>query len=191
MSKSSGPQNTFESEVRDDWLDRVARFNQHFGRFVRDALGVLLIAVALMTLLALRGYTEGVLLTPCANLLLLWFGWGSYLVVIAIGYAGYAFLRRSRTPLPWGRLFALELAAFLTLGLLAAMGGNSLLRAESGMDGGRVGWGRRLPFDFAQGTPSGSRGVCRREERHAEEKGCGETNDARHPATAYHLPPTD
>ena len=41
------------------------------------------------------------------------------------------------TPLPWGRLFALEVAAFLTLGLLAAMKGNSLLRAESGADGGR------------------------------------------------------
>ena len=30
---------------------------------------------------------------------------------------GYALLRRSVTPLPWGRLFALEVAAFLTLGL--------------------------------------------------------------------------
>lgn len=141
MSKSSEPQNTYESEVRDDWLDRFASFNQHFGRFARDTLGVILVAAALMTLLALRGYTQGLLLTPWANLLLLWFGWGSYLVVIAIGYLGYAFLRRSSTPLPWGRLFALELAAFLTLALLAAMGGNSLLRAESGMDGGRVGWG--------------------------------------------------
>jgi S-DNA-T family DNA segregation ATPase FtsK/SpoIIIE len=95
----------------------------------------------MMTLLALRGFTHGLLLTPWANLLLLWFGWGAYLVVLAIGYLGYAALRRSSTPLPWGRLFALELAAFLTLALLAALGGNSLLRAESGMDGGRVGWG--------------------------------------------------
>ncbi|HLO30849.1 MAG TPA: DNA translocase FtsK 4TM domain-containing protein, partial [Anaerolineales bacterium] len=140
MAKSSEPQNTYESEVRDDWLDRFARFNQHFGRFARDALGVLLIAVALMTLLALRQYTQGILLTPWVNLLSLWFGWGAYLIVIAIGYIGYAFLRRSKTPLPWGRLFALEVATFLTLGLLAARTGNSLARAESGMDGGRVGW---------------------------------------------------
>ena len=108
MSKSSEPQNTYESEVGDDWLDRFASFNQHFGRFARDTLGVILIAAALMTLLALRGYTQGLLLTPWANLLLLWFGWGAYLVVLAIGYVGYAFLRRSSTPLPWGRLFALE-----------------------------------------------------------------------------------
>jgi len=141
MSKSSENQRAYESEVRDDWLDRLARFNQHFGRFVRDALGVGLIAVALITFLALGGYTEGLLLTPWSNLLLLWFGWGSYLIVIAIGYSGYVFLRRSRSPLPWGRIFALELAAFLTLGLLAAMGDNSLLRAESGADGGRIGWG--------------------------------------------------
>ena len=141
MSKSSGPQQIYESEVGDDWLDRFASFNQHFGRFARDALGILLIAAALMTLLALRGFTQGLLLTPWANLLLLWFGWGAYLVVLAIGYLGYAALRRSSAPLPWGRLFALELAAFLTLALLAALGGNSLLRAESGMDGGRVGWG--------------------------------------------------
>ena len=94
-----------------------------------------------MIFLALRGYTEGVLLTPWVSQLALWFGWGAYLVVIAIGYAGYALLRRSVTPLPWGRLFALEVAAFLTLGLLAAMNGNSLVRAEAGADGGRIGWG--------------------------------------------------
>ena len=141
MSKNSEPQNMYESEVGDDWLDRVARFNQHFGRFVRDTLGVALIAAALMTLLALRGYTKGVVLTPWAELLSLWFGWGAYLLVIAIGYSGYAFLRRSSVPLPWGRLFALEIAAFLTLGLMDAWSNHSLTRAEAGLDGGRIGWG--------------------------------------------------
>jgi DNA segregation ATPase FtsK/SpoIIIE, S-DNA-T family len=141
MAKSPEPQYAYDSEGRDDWLDRLARFNQHFGRFARDTMGVLLIAVALMTLLALRGSTQGVLLTPWAEILLLWFGWGAYLIVIAIGYVGYALLRRSSAPLPWGRLFALELAAFLTIGLLAAIKGNSLLRAEAGADGGRIGWG--------------------------------------------------
>ncbi len=141
MSKSSEPQSVYESEISDDWLDRLARFNQHFGRFARDTLGIVFIAAALMTLLALGGYTEGVLVTPWADVLSLWFGWGAYLIVIAMGYIGYAFLRRSTVPLPWGRLFALELAAFLTLGLLAAFNDNSLARAESGLDGGRVGWG--------------------------------------------------
>jgi len=141
MPKRPKPQYTYESELRDDWLDRLTRFNQHFGRFVRDALGVLLIAAALMSFLALGGYTRGALLTPWSDLLSLQFGWGSYLVVIAIGYVGFALLRRDNLAIGWGRLIALELAAFLTLGLLAAMGGNSLLRAEAGADGGRIGWG--------------------------------------------------
>ena len=140
MPKHSNPPHTDEPELREDWLDRLARFNQHFGRFVRDGLGVLLIAAALMSFLALRGYTQGALLTPWASLLSLWFGWGSYLIVIAISYAGLSLLLQEKTFLGWGRVFALELAAFLTLGLLAAMGGNSLLRAETGADGGRIGW---------------------------------------------------
>ena len=141
MPKRSNPQHTYEPELRDDWLDRMALVNQHFGRFVRDSLGVLLIAAALMSFLALRGYTKGILLTPWASLLSLWFGWGSYLIVIAISFAGLSLLLRDKASLGWGRVFALELAAFLTLALLAAMGGNSLLRAETGADGGRIGWG--------------------------------------------------
>jgi DNA segregation ATPase FtsK/SpoIIIE, S-DNA-T family len=141
MSKSPESQSVYESEVSDDWLDRFARFEHHFGRFVRDTLGVILIAAALMTLLALRGYTHGILLTPWVGWLQLWFGWGAYLVVILMAYAGYAFLRRSTTPLPWGRLFALEIAACLTLGLLAAIHGDTLPTAQSGINGGRIGWG--------------------------------------------------
>ncbi|HLA06295.1 MAG TPA: DNA translocase FtsK [Anaerolineales bacterium] len=146
MPKSTKAHHTYEAEVRGDWLDRIARFNEHFGRFIRDALGVILIAGALMSFLALADYTQGVILTPWADLISLWFGWGSYLIVVAIGFSGYSLLRRNSTPLKWTRLFALELAAFLTLGLLAAFGGNSLLRAEAGADGGRVGWGLATLF---------------------------------------------
>jgi S-DNA-T family DNA segregation ATPase FtsK/SpoIIIE len=141
MSQPSEPKSVYESDVSDDWLDRVARFNQHFGRFARDTLGVACIAAALMTLLALRGYTQGVLLTPLVENLLEWFGWGAYLVVIAIAYCGYALLRRGVPPLPWGRLFALEIAACLTLGILAAIHGDSIPTAQSGIHGGTVGWG--------------------------------------------------
>jgi S-DNA-T family DNA segregation ATPase FtsK/SpoIIIE len=141
MTRRSRSHHRYEAESRDGWLDRLAQFNRHFGRFVRDASGILLIAIALMSFLALGNYTEGALLSPWADLLSLWFGWGAYLVAIAIGYSGFSLLRRAGTPLSWGRLFALEIAAFLTLGLLAAIGGNSLIRAESGADGGRIGWG--------------------------------------------------
>ena len=151
MPKHSDSPQTYETEIRDDWLDRIARFNDHFGRFLRDALGVLLVAAALMSVLALGGYTGGALLTPWSELLSLQFGWGAYLVAISIGYIGFALLRRDNLAIGWGRLFALELAAFLTLGLLAALGGNSLLRAEAGADGGRIGWGLITLFSWQIG----------------------------------------
>lgn len=140
MPNPSKIQDSYESESRGDWLDSFARLNQHFGRFARDTLGVFLIAFALMTVLALGGYTQGRLLTPWAGFLSLWFGWGSSLVAFAIGYFGFAVLRREGFTVGWGRLFMLEIAAFLTLGLFAAMQDNSLLRAEAGLDGGRIGW---------------------------------------------------
>lgn len=141
MPNPSKTQHTYEPESQDDWLDRFAQFNQHFGRFARDAFGVFLIATALITLLALQGWTQGMLLTPWAKSLSLWFGRGAYLVVIAIGFAGYAVLRRDGFAVGWGRLFVLEIAAFLTLSLFAAFNGNSVLDAEAGLGGGRIGWG--------------------------------------------------
>ncbi len=135
-----------------DWLDRLARFNLHFGRFFRDALGVFLMALALMSLLALWGVTGGILLTPWADFLSVWFGWGSYLLIAAFGYGGFAFVRRDNSKLSWTRLLSLELASFLTLGLLAVIGGASLVRAEAGMDGGRLGWGIAYLLGMAMGV---------------------------------------
>lgn len=125
----------------DDWLDRLAALYTIFGRFARDAAGVSLLAIALMSLLALWGLTRGVLLSPWARLLESWFGWGSYLVIVAIGFAGLRFLRRELMPWSLGQLIWFELGSLLTLGLLSVFGGNDLARADSGMDGGRLGWG--------------------------------------------------
>ncbi|HET7143493.1 MAG TPA: DNA translocase FtsK 4TM domain-containing protein, partial [Anaerolineales bacterium] len=126
---------------RNDWLERLSRFNLQFGRFLRDAAGVLLISFAIMSLLAVWEITEGALITPFAARLLLWFGWGGFLVLLGIGYLGYSLLRRDGSEVRWGRIVAMELASLLTLGLLAASNGNDLLRAEAGQDGGRLGWG--------------------------------------------------
>jgi DNA segregation ATPase FtsK/SpoIIIE, S-DNA-T family len=140
MTKSN-PDQGYDSELGAGWLDRLAQFNHHFGRFVRDALGVLLIAFALITFLALRHLTQGLLLTPWTEQLLRWFGWGSYILVVAIGYIGFTLLRRAGTPISWDRIFALEIAALLTPSLFAALRGNSLTAAEAGSYGGRIGWG--------------------------------------------------
>ncbi|MCC6568544.1 MAG: DNA translocase FtsK [Anaerolineales bacterium] len=128
-------------EPRNDWLAQLARLNERFGRFARDAFGIFLFAASLMTFLALRHFTEGAALTPWVDFLSLWFGWGAYLVALGLGYFGFLAIRRSGPPLGWGRFSALLLASLLTLGLLAAIGGGSLIRAEAGADGGRIGWG--------------------------------------------------
>ena len=128
-------------EPGSDWLDRLLRLNLHFGRFARDVLGVILFAFALMTLLALTGISQGALLVPWAGLLSIWFGWGSYLVAISIGLAGFTILRWDQGSFFLGRFIAIELFLLLTVSLLAIIGGNSVERADSGLDGGRIGWG--------------------------------------------------
>lgn len=139
--RSHSPRQFNQTEPPKDWLDRLAHFNLHFGRFARDAGGVVLLAVALMSLLALWHVTQGLLLTPWAELLSRWFGWGSYFIIFGIGFAGLVLLGRQTGRWSVGRVVWLELAALLSLGLLAVIGGNSLDRAEHGMDGGQIGWG--------------------------------------------------
>ena len=118
-----------------------------FQRFAWDIGGVLLLAVALMTLLALLipQFTRGVLLSWWTEKLTFWFGWGSAWVIGTIGVLGLWMLRKQHvsSPLhiPWGRVISLEVAAFASLTLLALWGGFSLERAEAGLDGGVIGWG--------------------------------------------------
>ena len=160
MSESSAPHKKKHEQVeppaiqQHDWLETLAHFNQRFGRFVRDAAGVFLIAFALMSLFAILEsiynqitlasgsvFLAGVVLSFVATQLTLWFGWGSFLILIAIGYLGFSFLQKDDREIRWGRIITLELASLLSLGLLAAVSGNDFILAESGMYGGRLGWG--------------------------------------------------
>ncbi|MBM3150745.1 MAG: DNA translocase FtsK [Chloroflexi bacterium] len=126
-----------------DWLERLAQIRTHFGRFLWDLLGILLLAFALLALFGLLGLSQGELLKTITGTLRIWFGWGSILIVVATGLGGLAAFRSSRQPvkLALGRIVALELAAFLTLAVLALAGGNSLERLDEGWWGGRLGWG--------------------------------------------------
>ncbi|MGD8404549.1 MAG: DNA translocase FtsK [Anaerolineales bacterium] len=128
-------------EPGNDWLDRLVGFNQHFGRFARDAVGVILLASALMIVLGLMELSQGSVLNFVTDQLSYWLGWGSYLAAISIGLAGFAIMRWDEGTISFGRFLAFEFVLLLTLSLLAVMGGNSLDRATTGMDGGRVGWG--------------------------------------------------
>ena len=81
-----------------------------------------------MTLLGIFGLSKGSLLEDWVNLLYLWIGWGNLLVVLFAGAGGVLAFRRSVKPIGihWGRIIALELAAFLTLALLSTVNGNKL-----------------------------------------------------------------
>jgi S-DNA-T family DNA segregation ATPase FtsK/SpoIIIE len=132
-------------EAPPPFSERFADFLAHFARFVWDIAGVFCLALALMTLLALAapGLTSG-LLTRWGEFLRDWFGWGAYWVALLVGLLG-GWIFRSRAELSagalWGRFVLLETAAFASLGLLASLGGVDVLRAEAGLDGGRIGWG--------------------------------------------------
>jgi DNA segregation ATPase FtsK/SpoIIIE, S-DNA-T family len=118
--------------------------NNQFGRFASDIVGVLILAFGLMTLLALFELTGGVVLSWWARMLRKGFGFGSWLIVIAIFAAGFSVLRRQFSDIQrvkWSRILALEISAFAGLALLAMLGGLSLERVEQGLDGGLVGWG--------------------------------------------------
>jgi S-DNA-T family DNA segregation ATPase FtsK/SpoIIIE len=141
MTRNTKPGRAEEPQTQDDWLARLASLNQHFGRFLRDALGVVLFAFAIMSFIALRGYSQGSLLVYWSDQLSLWFGWGAYIIVIEIGVAGFILVSNGALRPTWTQVFALELATLLTLGLFAVFGGNSVLAAEAGEFGGRIGWG--------------------------------------------------
>lgn len=126
------------------FLDRTFRLITNFQRFAWDVGGVLALAFAIMTTLALFDLTGGVVLTWWTHMLRSWLGWGSMIVVLAIAAVGAWMLRQgSSAPIgiPWGRIMALEAAAFAAIALITLMGGASVQRAEQGLDGGLVGWG--------------------------------------------------
>jgi S-DNA-T family DNA segregation ATPase FtsK/SpoIIIE len=128
---------------RTGWADRLANLETHFGRFLGDILGIILLAFALMTLLGLIGLSAGSLLSWWVDQIKTWLGWGSILVVATAAVGGVLVFRYSRQPVKihWLRVFALEAAAFLTLAVLSAVSGYRLDSAELGLWGGRIGWG--------------------------------------------------
>jgi len=147
-----------ELQSSDHWVDRIAIFWLKFSRFGWDIAGLLLLVFAALTLLGLARLTEGSFISPWAMFIKKWLGLGSYLIVaVAVILGIYIFWRRY-TGGPWLRLrqvLALEGLFFTILMFLSELGGNSLTRAEGGMDGGLVGWGLAhlveiaIPFPFS------------------------------------------
>ncbi len=114
--------------------------------FAFDALGVLFLALALLTLMAnFFPKWSGTILNWWVSQLRLWFGWGVLWVTLALGILGWSLLTRHKQIVRAGRFWVqvilLEGLAFSSLALLSIIGNGELPRSEAGMDGGRIGWG--------------------------------------------------
>lgn len=122
-------------------------------RYLFDALGLLLLSLSLITVLALFGFSAGEWLSPWVAIWQRLLGWGAPLVVLGLAFSGWQILASRNRPGSgtWARVIALEVAAFSFLGVLAALGGQVLERAELGRDGGIVGWGLIEIFQLTLG----------------------------------------
>ena len=123
---------------------KLSGYFEKVETFTWDFLGVLLISIALISLLALLGFTEGSLITPWAIFLRRWFGIGAYLAIIILGLIGMLSFRKKiiKEPVKWlWRIIIFEGLLFSLMVLISLLQGRSLERAEAGLDGGLIGWG--------------------------------------------------
>ena len=114
----------------------------------REIIGVLLIALALLSLLALSNLTRGSLSDGWSNLLYWLFGWGAFAFVAMLGALGVLIIARTQNIVlatPWRSIIAIEIAFFALLPVLTAFGAfedKDLWRMiTQGNGGGVVGWG--------------------------------------------------
>ncbi len=144
-----------EEPEQEAFVDVFSRFK----RFGWDALGLLLLALAALTILGLVGFTQGALISPWVSLVKTSFGWGSPLVVLALvilGLVSFSHHFESWPRFRLGRVLALEGVAFCALTLMAIFGGLSLENAEAGKDGGVIGWGLGVLIDRILPAPGGT-----------------------------------
>ena len=130
---SAGPSDSLYLKILERALDYV------------DDIGIiLLLMVAVLGLLGLLQFTHGGVIDPIVNGLSRWFGLGAFLFpLILVLIATYLLRRRlgDRVAIPWTRVISVEIMLFALLGILSAIDGMDLPRAETGMGGGIVGWG--------------------------------------------------
>ena len=84
---------------RMDWLDRIQQFKVHFGRFLWDATGVILFAFGLLVLVGVIGLSKGTLLSRLIEVISVWLGWGSMLIVVMSGLGGALAFKHRRKPI--------------------------------------------------------------------------------------------
>jgi S-DNA-T family DNA segregation ATPase FtsK/SpoIIIE len=134
----------------DQFINQDGNFSKIFSRFGWDIVGIILISLSVLTLLGNFQISQGFFITWLIDALKKSLGWGSYLLSAYLLAFGIYVLRRQfnvaiRKDLP--RIISLELFFFTVLAIFSIIGGNSIDRAESGQDGGLVGWGLSVFMD--------------------------------------------
>lgn len=131
--KEKSSANTFSSPT-----DRLKQYGW-------DVLGVFLLACGLILVLGLLGFTKGSLLDRAIGLIAQWFGFGRFLFALTLLVIGVIVMRWRKFPpkeVNFWRIIAVELAAFLFIGILSALFDKSLTNVEAGnSSGGIIGWG--------------------------------------------------
>jgi S-DNA-T family DNA segregation ATPase FtsK/SpoIIIE len=123
-----------------------ARPHLSWGGREWQVAGVLIVVLAILTAVALARLAPGTLSDGWADLLIRLFGWGAYIIPVAMAIAGYRLFRYGQggaSQPDWFAVVGLELAFF---GGLAAMHALALWAdpwqlLNSGGGGGIVGWG--------------------------------------------------
>jgi S-DNA-T family DNA segregation ATPase FtsK/SpoIIIE len=137
------PSRAAEPERSESWLGGVGKTWALVERFGRDAAGLSLLILAILSLLGITSLSQGSLITPWGLLLKRGFGLGGYGLILLLAYLGGRIV--------WGhpgsppmrflkRLLSLEGALFAWIAWLSIMEGLNLERAEAGLDGGIIGW---------------------------------------------------
>ncbi|HAF62181.1 MAG TPA: hypothetical protein DCK95_07640 [Anaerolineaceae bacterium] len=132
---------------------------EYLQRFLKDIGGVALISFAVISLLGYTGLSQGKLLNSIVGVLRQGFGWGASIFLLFLLYIGVLILFRRVESFPdlnLKRLLFLELLFFSLLGLVSIFGGNSLIRAADGKDGGVIGWGIAKIFNAILPLPFSS-----------------------------------
>ncbi len=116
-----------------------------FGARSREVAGLLLIALAILSLLALSGITRGNVADGWSWGLYWLFGWGAFLAASLLGAIGYLIIRLAQDAslaIPWRLIIGVEIAFIACLGALHAFSAESniWLTLSRGEGGGVIGW---------------------------------------------------
>ncbi len=143
----------------DPLLEKNLRPKMSIAKYGWDLLGVILIAVGLILIFGLTGFTTGAMITPMVIFLNRWLGIGRFLLPAAMVVIGIIIVRWRKQPperMNLGKILAFEVSAFILLGILSLISGGSVLDAQMGNDlGGIIGWGIAEIFRSIIGPTAG------------------------------------